>query len=87
MRVLQFTKRSVTLLAAVCVALSGCGDSGPDAPFNPTGTSEDIQALNATFDSPTFTSFTTLSPLFDATLGRGAAGLDFGQRLQPPPEH
>ena len=69
MRVLQFTKRSVTLLAAVCVALSGCGDSGPEAPFNPTGTSEDIQALNATFDSPTFTSFTTLSPLFDATLG------------------
>jgi hypothetical protein len=69
MRVLQFTKRSVTLLAAVCVALSGCGDSGPEAPFNPTGASEDIQALNATFDSPTFTSFTTLSPLFDATLG------------------
>jgi hypothetical protein len=72
MRVLQLTKRSVPLLAAVCVALSGCGDSGPDAPFNPTGTSEDIQAVNATFDSPTFTSFTVLSPLFDATLGGSA---------------
>lgn len=69
MRVLQLTKRSVTLLATVCVALAGCGDSGPDVPFNPTGTSEDVLAVNAAFDSPTFTSFSSLSPLFDAALG------------------
>ncbi len=69
MRVMQISKRSVTLLAAVCVALTGCGDSGPSVPFNPTGTSADIQAVNATFDSPTFTSFSALSPLFDAALG------------------
>ncbi len=69
MRVLQLAKRSVTLLAAVCAGLTGCGGSGPDVPFNPAGTSADIQAVNAALASPTFTSFSTLSPLFDAALG------------------
>jgi predicted small lipoprotein YifL len=69
MRVMQLAKRSVTLLATVCVALTGCGDSGPDVAFNPAGTSADIQAVNATFASPTFGSFSSLSPLFDAALG------------------
>lgn len=69
MRVLQCTKRSVTLLAAVCVALTACGDSGPEVPFNPAGTSEDIAAVSATFDSPTFASFSWFGPQFDAALG------------------
>ena len=69
MRVLQCTKRSVTLLAAVSVALTACGDSGPEVPFNPTGTSEDIAAVSATFESPTFASFSWFSPYFDAALG------------------
>src|SRR5688500_4635865 len=69
MRVMQLTKRSVTLLAAVCVARAACGDAGPSAPFDPTGTSADIQAVNGTFESSTFTSFSALSPLFDAALG------------------
>ncbi|HJR15748.1 MAG TPA: hypothetical protein VJ808_02760 [Gemmatimonadales bacterium] len=70
MRVLQSTKRSVTLLAAVCLVLNGCGgDSGPEVPFNPTGTSEDIQAVNSAFASPVFASFSTFSMHFDAALG------------------
>jgi hypothetical protein len=69
MRVLQFTKRCVTLLATACVALTGCGDSGPEVPFNPAGTTADIAAVNATFESPTFASFSSFSPLFDAALG------------------
>jgi hypothetical protein len=69
MRVLQCTKRSMTLLAAASVALNGCGDSGPEAPFNPAGTSEDIQAVNATFASPVFGSFSAFSLYFDAALG------------------
>ena len=72
MRVLQFTKRSVTLMAAACVALTACGDSGPDVPFNPTGTSEDVQAVNSAFSSPVFGSFATFSVHFDATLGTAA---------------
>lgn len=69
MRVLQSMKRSVTLLAAAGVALTACGDSGPDAPFNPAGTTADIQAVNATFESPVFGSFSTFSQHFDAVLG------------------
>lgn len=69
MRVLQLAKRSVTLLAAGCVALTGCSDPGPDVPFNPAGTSEDVSAVNATLESPTFASFSWFSPQFDAALG------------------
>ena len=69
MRVLQCTKRSVTLLAVACVALSACGDSGPEAPFNPTGTTEDIGAVHDAFASPAFASFSTFSLYFDAALG------------------
>ena len=69
MRVLQGTKRSVTLMAAACVALTACGASGPEVPFNPTGTSEDVQAINSAFSSPVFGSFATFSMHFDATLG------------------
>jgi hypothetical protein len=72
MRVLQITKRCVTLLATACVALTGCGESGPEAPYNPTGTSSDLAAVNATFESSTFASFSWFSPQFDAALG-GAA--------------
>ena len=69
MRVLQCTKRSMALLTAASIALAGCGDSGPDVPFNPAGTSEDIAAVNATFASPVFGSFAAFSQHFDAALG------------------
>jgi hypothetical protein len=69
MRVLQLAKRSVLAAAAVCVALTGCGDSGPEVPFNPAGTTADLAAMNATFESSTFASFSTFSLLFDAALG------------------
>lgn len=69
MRVLQCTKRSVTLLAAACVALNACGDSGPEVPFNPTGTTEDIAAVHDAFASDAFASFSTFSIYFDAALG------------------
>lgn len=69
MSVLQLAKRSVTVLATVSAALTGCGDSGPDVPFNPAGTSADIEAVNATFASPVFGSFAAFSLQFDAALG------------------
>jgi hypothetical protein len=70
MRVLQFAKRSVVTVAVVSLALVGCGgDSSPDAPFNPVGTSADLEAMNTTFASPTFASFSTFSLMFDAALG------------------
>ena len=69
MRVLQCTKRSVTLLAAACVALNACGDSGPETPFNPTGTTEDIAVVQDAFASDAFASFSAFSIYFDAALG------------------
>lgn len=65
MRVLQLAKRSVTLLAAISMALVGCGDSSPDVPFNSAGTSADLEAVNAAFGSSAFVSFSAMSYLFD----------------------
>jgi hypothetical protein len=70
MRVLQFAKRPVLTVALLSVVLAGCGEGvDPDAPFNPGGTSADLQAMNTTFASPTFASFSTFSIMFDAALG------------------
>jgi hypothetical protein len=68
MRVLQYAKRSVLTVAAVCSVLTGCGDSGPEVPFNPAGTTADLEAMNATFESPVFASFSTFSLMFDPAL-------------------
>ncbi len=70
MRVLQIAKRSVVTVALVSVVLSGCsGDPVSDAPFNPGGTAADIEAMNSTFTTETFNSFSTFSWMFDAALG------------------
>ena len=70
MRVLQFAKRSVVTVALVSVALTGCGeDPLSDAPFNPSGAAGDLEAMSATFASPSFNSFSTFSWMFDAALG------------------
>jgi hypothetical protein len=69
MRVLQFSKRSVLTAVAVCVALTGCSDSGPDVPFNPSGTTADLEAVSSTFSSSTFASFSTFSLMFDEAVG------------------
>lgn len=69
MRVLQLGKRSVITQAVVALGVIGCGDSGPDVPFDPAGTTADLEAVGATFESPTFASFSSFSLLFDAALG------------------
>jgi hypothetical protein len=69
MRVLQFAKRSVLAVGLVSLTLAGCSGSSPDAPYNPSGTSTDLEAMNSTFASPTFASFSTFSLMFDAALG------------------
>jgi hypothetical protein len=70
MRVLQFAKRSVVTVSLVSVVLAGCsGESISDAPFNPVGTTADLDAMNSTFASPAFASFSTFSLMFDAAMG------------------
>jgi hypothetical protein len=70
MRVLQFAKRSVVTVALVSAAVIGCaGDPLSDAPFNPAGTTADLEATNSAFASPTFESFSTFSWFFGPALG------------------
>jgi hypothetical protein len=70
MPVLQFAKRSALMLAAAAVALSGCGsESAPTVPFDPAGTTSDLEAVNTTFASSAYTEFSALSWMFDAALG------------------
>src|SRR4051812_20507477 len=69
MRVLQFAKRSVLAVGLVSLTLAGCSGTSSDAPYNPSGTSTDLEAMNSTFASPTFASFSTFSLMFDAALG------------------
>ena len=84
MHVLQFAKRSVFIVAATAVVLSGCGsESTPVVPFNAVGTTGDLEAVNTTFTSPAYAEFSSLSVLFDAALGgaplvsSSAKALDF----------
>jgi hypothetical protein len=88
MRVLQIAKRSVVTVALVSLTLAGCGgESTPDAPFNPAGTTADLEAMNSTFASPTFNSFSTFSLMFDAALvgspviSASAAAVEIGKSL------
>jgi hypothetical protein len=70
MRVLQFAKRSVVTVALLSAAVIGCSnDPLADAPFNPAGTSADLEAMNSSFSSPTFESFSTFSWMFGDALG------------------
>ena len=92
MRVLQFAKRPVLLLAAAAFALAGCsGSSEPTVPFNPTGASEDMAAAGSAFNSEVYASFSSLSVLFDGAMGAtplvsgSAAALDI-RRTSATPE-
>jgi hypothetical protein len=68
MGVLQFAKRSVVTVATLGLLLSGC-EGSPDVPFNPTGTTEDMEAVNSSFESSAMASFSTFGLMFDAALG------------------
>ncbi len=62
------------LPAAALVALAACGDSGgPSAPFSASGTSADVQAVNAAFAPAAIQSFTAAGAEINANLGSGAA--------------
>ena len=74
MRVLHSATRvlAATILAALAV---GCGkdSNAPDAPFDPAGTSSDLSAVSASFDSPALLSFDAASDEIALTTGGSAA--------------
>ena len=74
MRVPHFAKRSLAILALTALA-AGCGkdSNAPDAPFDPAGTSSDIGAMQASFESPAMSSFAAASASMASVLGESPA--------------
>ena len=78
----QFAKRTLAALALTALA-AGCGgdSTGPGAPFDPEGTSADLGAMQASFDSPAMEGFASASDAMSAVLG--AAPASAAVRLAP----
>ena len=75
MGVLQSATRVLAAVALAALA-AGCGkdSSGPDdSPFDPAGTSSDLSAVNAAFDSPAMLAFDAASDEISLTTGGSAA--------------
>jgi hypothetical protein len=75
MRVPQFAKRSLAALALAVVAGCGKDSNAPDAPFDPAGTSTDIDAMQSSFDSPAMSGYVAASGYISAALGSSPAAL------------
>jgi len=74
MRVPHYAKHSLAALALTAL-VAGCGgdSTAPDAPFDPAGTSSDIDAMQASFDSPAMAGYVAASGAISGTLGTSAA--------------
>jgi len=75
MRVPHYAKRPLAALA-VAAMMAGCGggdSTAPDAPFDPAGTSSDVEAMQASFDSPAMDAFGAAGEAISATLGESSA--------------
>lgn len=65
MSMIRFAKaRSLFLIPALAILLGSCGGDD-DAPFNPQGTIDDLQAMAAAFDAPVVQSFGALGDDMD----------------------
>jgi hypothetical protein len=73
MRVLQ-SARSLFGVVLFGLAIAGCGDSNaPDAPFDPAGTSGDIDGMSAAFEADVMASYVGSSAQISAYVGGSAA--------------
>ena len=75
MRVPHYASRSLAALALTALA-AGCGggdSTAPDAPFDPAGTSSDVGAIEASFESPATAGFTAAAGAISAVLGESPA--------------
>jgi hypothetical protein len=73
MRVPHYARQLLAALALT--ALAGCGkdSTAPDVPFDPAGTSSDIGALEASFDSPATAGFAAAAGAIGDVLGETPA--------------
>jgi hypothetical protein len=70
--------RSLAVVALIGL-MTGCGGSNnptaPDAPFDPAGTTSDLAAVEASFDSDVMAGFSSAAPAISATLGETPAAM------------
>lgn len=77
MRVPHYAMRPFAALALVGL-MAGCGggdSTAPDAPFDPSGTSSDLGALEASFESEAMAGFASAAPAISTTLGESPAAM------------
>jgi hypothetical protein len=77
MRVPQYAMRSLAV-AALIGLMTGCGgndSTAPDAPFDPAGTTSDIDAIEASYESDAMAGFQSAMPAISATLGESSAAV------------
>ena len=75
MRVPHFASRSLAALAVAALA-AGCGggdSNAPDAPFDAAGTTSDLGAMEASFESPAMHGYASASQAISAVLGETPA--------------
>ena len=74
MRVLHSASRSAAAAALIALA-AGCGNdsTAPDAPFDPSGTSADVAAIEQSFNAPAMEAYAAASLQISATVGGAAA--------------
>ncbi len=77
MRVPHYAMRPLAVLALIGL-MTGCGggdSNAPDAPFDPGGTTSDIAAVEASFDSDVMAGFSSAAPAISAALGETPAAM------------
>lgn len=75
MRVPHYAKHSLAVLALAAL-MAGCGGgdpTAPNAPFDPAGTSADLGAMEASFDSPAMAGFSSATIAIGSVLGESSA--------------
>ncbi|HTG49534.1 MAG TPA: hypothetical protein VL915_03525, partial [Gemmatimonadales bacterium] len=77
MRVPHYAMRPLAVVALIGL-MTGCGgndSTAPDAPFDPAGTSSDIDAIEGSYESDAMYGFQSAMPAISTTLGESSAAV------------
>ena len=77
MRVPHYAMRPLAVVALIGL-MTGCGgndSTAPDAPFDPSGTTSDIDAIGASYESDAMYGFQSAMPAISTTLGESSAAV------------
>lgn len=77
MRVPHYAMRPLAVVALIGL-MTGCGgndSTAPDAPFDPSGTTSDIAAIESAYESDAMYGFQSAMPAISSTLGESSAAV------------